>query len=662
MLINKERLKKQCETNPVAIDFLNRLKAEAEKTDYEAMMKAIIVDDKYAQGFYLTGYFLLKLSVLRVATGETKYDDILKKVALKISDYPEWVSQGKGNGWDTDLLTGDISATLATAYYLSKDLFTKEEGELIEKNICEKGIIPLYNEWVNPETKRHCFDTMGHNWWSVCVGGAGIALMMAGDRLENKGKILADIVQGFKDWLTYQGDIHYNKHRNFGDDGDYIEYAGYMLYGLTNFTVFEELYRRKTGSRELIGVVPLDKTCDYILSFIHKVHGDGKYSFAKISDTHSNNSNCLVMLYLANLYDRGDMVTAYMNFKYNFINGFDFVHIERLATEPAAIRQKPLAVFHNTGSAAYRENDIFMAIKTGETACHNHRDTGHYMITYKDTAIVIDSGTCKYAKPEYLQYFCAPDGHNVILFNGQGVRADGMYGGGIHGMGKIECSIDKKDFKYLLADCTVPYLNVMQKNFRHFIMLNNVIFVIDDVYAETEGEFESLLHYDGELTGEGDVQYIENGDVKVRVMHIAPFNFEIVKKMGMLETDTVIYEKEYVSVKAKSENRKQNFVRAFVFDDSINISKKRDGDILEISIERDGYTEKLLINYGVDKVDMFNAPHYEYGNVKTNAFITYLKEQDDQLMDAAVLNGFYLRYKGELLYSDSANNEVYLEK
>ena len=26
---------------------------------------------------------------------------------------------------------------------------------------------------VNPDTRIHCLDTMGHNWWSVCVCGLG---------------------------------------------------------------------------------------------------------------------------------------------------------------------------------------------------------------------------------------------------------------------------------------------------------------------------------------------------------------------------------------------------------------------------------------------------------------------------------------------------------
>ncbi len=658
MLINKEKLKKQCATNPTAITFVEQIKAEVNAVDIEAIMKAIVVEDKYASGFYQTGYTMLKMAILRIVTEDKKYDDLMKKVIFKICDYPEWLSQGKGNGWNTDLLTGDISATVSAAYYLSKDMFTEEERIFVEDSICNKGIIPIYNEWLNPLTRRHSLTTMGHNWWAVCVAGAGIGLLFAGDRLENRDKILTDIVDGLKKWLLFQGDIHYNKHRNFGDDGDYIEYAGYMLYGLSNFSAFEELYRRATGSCQLIDVVPLDKTCDYILSFVHKIH-DGKYSFAKISDTHAKNSNRLVFLYLANLYNRGDMVTLYDNFEFGLVNGFDFVHIESLKTQPAPINPKTLAVYNHTGMAAYHNNGIFMPIKTGETGCHNHRDTGHYMITYKNTEVVIDSGTCTYSKEEYLPYYCAPDAHNVILFSGEGVHEDGMYHGGIHGVGTIESVIDRADFKYLLADCTVPYYNVLQKNFRHFIMLKDVILVIDDVYARQEGEFESLLHYAGDITGTGDVQYIENKDVKVKVMHIAPFDFEFVTKPGMIGISGESVNCEYVSIKAKSEDRRQKFVRGFVFDDTIKISKKRTGDILEITIKRDGCKETILLNYGADKVDMFNSPHFEYGDVKTNAFITYLKEEEDST-DIAVINGFYMWYKGKLVYSDDVNNEVYI--
>ncbi len=142
-------------------------------------------------------------------------------------------------------------------------------------------------------------------------------------------------------------------------------------------------------------------------------------------------------------------------------------------------------------------------------------------------------------------------------------------------------------------------------------------------------------------------------------MHIAPFDFELVKKQGMLETDGVTHTCEYASIKAKSEDRRQKFVRGFVFDDSVKISKKRTGDILEITAERDGLKEIILLNYGADKVDMFNSPHFEYGDVKTNAFITYIKEEEEST-DIAVVNGFYMWYKGELVFTDDYNKEVYI--
>lgn len=39
------------------------------------------------------------------------------------------------------------------------------------------GILPTLNDWVLPERRIHALDSMGHNWWSVCVSLAGVAAM-----------------------------------------------------------------------------------------------------------------------------------------------------------------------------------------------------------------------------------------------------------------------------------------------------------------------------------------------------------------------------------------------------------------------------------------------------------------------------------------------------
>ena len=109
-----------------------------------------------------------------------------------------------------------------------------------------------------------------------------------------------------------------------------------------------------------------------------------------------------------------------------------------------------------------RDNFLF-AIKTGETGCHNHRDNGTFTISHKNKELIIDSGTCPYGMEEYLTYFCAPEAHNVITFNVEGIREDGMYCGGVATMGEIASYINEPDYKYILADCTKPYLNILQK-------------------------------------------------------------------------------------------------------------------------------------------------------------------------------------------------------
>ena len=103
-----------------------------------------------------------------------------------------------------------------------------------------------------------------------------------------------------------------------------------------------------------------------------------------------------------------------------------------------------------------------------------------------------------------MTYFCAPEAHNVITFNGEGIREDGMYCGGVATMGEIASYINEPDYKYILADCTKPYLNILQKNMRHVILLEGVVFIIDDIYADRDGYAEFLLHYAGNAAAENN--------------------------------------------------------------------------------------------------------------------------------------------------------------
>ena len=39
------------------------------------------------------------------------------------------------------------------------------------------GVEPLAGDWLDPAKRIHALDSMGHNWWMVCVGAAGLGAM-----------------------------------------------------------------------------------------------------------------------------------------------------------------------------------------------------------------------------------------------------------------------------------------------------------------------------------------------------------------------------------------------------------------------------------------------------------------------------------------------------
>ena len=214
MLINVERIIQSVNDNPHAKRYFAQITEEIKGYNLPLRLQNV----KEHKDLYNNSFALLKMCFYYIVTREKEYEKYIKEFTLAICSAPAWVSQGKRNGWKSDLLTGDLGFNLSLSFYLTKNLFTSEEQSLIKKSIMQKGFEPLYDEWVNPDTRIHCLDTMGHNWWSVCVCGLGGIVVTMDEDTPNKYKYLSEIVDCIKQWLTYKGDRHLNKHANFGPE------------------------------------------------------------------------------------------------------------------------------------------------------------------------------------------------------------------------------------------------------------------------------------------------------------------------------------------------------------------------------------------------------------------------------------------------------------
>ena len=91
----------------------------------------------------------------------------------------------------------------------------------------------------------------------------------------------------------------------------------------------------------------------------------------------------------------------------------------------------------------------------------------------------------------------------MVLFDGQGQPATDFHDRGVKFRGQLHDMIDGLGLRYVYADATGPMARYFSRNYRHWLWLDGVILVIDDILAYEEGRFDWLLHYAGEARVDG---------------------------------------------------------------------------------------------------------------------------------------------------------------
>ena len=111
-------------------------------------------------------------------TGEERYAQKLRQALLHYAGYQQWCSPAyntRNPPWNSELATGAFCLGAAAGYDALHDFLSVEERKRIAEAIARLGILPTLDDWVLPERRIHALDSMGHNWWSVCVSMAGVA-------------------------------------------------------------------------------------------------------------------------------------------------------------------------------------------------------------------------------------------------------------------------------------------------------------------------------------------------------------------------------------------------------------------------------------------------------------------------------------------------------
>ena len=604
----------------------------------------------------------------------------IKELILLIGKEEAWLYQ-TGSGRASDLWTADIGLHLSLAYDCIRDTLTHEEKRTIEEQLYTKAFLPLYTDWLDPTSKIHALDTMGHNWWIVCVSGAGMVLLTLGDQTEGYAAYLHTITEGLKEWFAYPGNVLQNKKANFGPNGDYIETMSYLDYALGSFMVFEDLYRRTTGETSLFIQPLLSRIPDAYLETVF--HLNGKLHSFTFGDSGARNGNGHVWLRLAEEFGRGDMLAFFLaNLDFPAGPLELFYYPEHM--EPKFPEHRPgVSILTHSGYGMIRDGKAtedggtLLAVKTGESWNHNHLDVGTFILVSGGREWIMDSGYCVYSKPLYNSYYRQSMAHNVVLLDGEGQPPD-MIEFGTKFEGRLPAYLDAPDYRYLLADCTGPYMNLYHRFYRHFLLLDGYLIMVDDLFANREGSFQWLLHYSGTAELEEDTFHITpdattpNESSRLTVRHLYPESKQYIREKGYSTAahrgtglEDIFPEAEYMKVSAEGENRRIKFITLFTLPQapSVTVEKQADGQFQTFRLTYpDGRVLMVLCNLHADGRVMHDNAHGSFAGIETDAFLsTALYSPEGELERITLHNGSYLKSGGNCRFSSLLKADAYID-
>jgi len=463
-------------------------------------------------------------------TGERRYADKLREALLHYARYRKWYGRGLQRNdppWHSELNTARFCFGFATGYDAIHDTLAPEARAEIADGLIRLGILPTLEDWILPERRVHALDSMGHNWWSVCVAQAGLAaLALVGEDPRAEGWV-RDVSDGLDLWFHYRGFLLQNKSPNFDPAGGFYESVNYTNYGLAEYLLFRLGYAHTLGDAPDIPLLPRTgafflHTCYPTSSGLLTVNfGDG--------DLHGDAGRAVTLLLAAG---GEEPALRWYAARARTPEG----PLCLLARDPAAPTARPdhlgrSAFYPEIGWAVLRtswEDDAtLLAVKCGFTWNHAHADAGSFVLFHAGKPLVVDSGNCSYGRSEYQAYYCQSRAHNVVLFDGEGQPPEDVSRGVKH-PGRLHHHIEQGGLRYLLADATGPMSRHLSRNYRHFLWIGGALLVLDDVRAHAPGRIEWLLHHGGSATpGAGRDIAVEDGEARLIVRPLHPPQLDV---------------------------------------------------------------------------------------------------------------------------------------
>jgi hypothetical protein len=610
------------------------------------------------------------LSLAFHVTGNSKYAHKLKQMLFHYSSLARWAGDAHHDPpWHSELNTARFCYAYAIGYDSLHAYLSEQERQQVREAMIRLGILPTLNDWILPRQRIHALDSMGHNWWSVCVSMAGLAaLSLLGDDARATAWV-ARIDRAFPEWFYYSGNVLQNKSPNFDRAGAFYESVSYANYALSEYLLFQLAWRDTFPKINPTPIPLIENTGDF---FVHTSYPSSSgllsvnFGDSKLRSTGART----VQLLLANGYDSSSY-RWYLNQCELTVEDPLQLLLGEVFSEHVGQHPANTAVCYNDIGwsvlrSSWKKDATLLAVKSGFTWNHAHPDAGSFLLFQAGSPAIIDSGRCSYSRPEYTRYFRQSVAHNVVLFNGEAQNPEACARGdrGVVTPGSIPRMIDAAGIKYVFADATGPTAWKFSRNYRHFLWLDGVILVIDDVRAHETGLFEWLLHYEGQATVEDRrIRLVNGASCRVDVLSLYPENVDMIEKSGLKDGDPDAAT-PFLALQYPQETQHCKFITAIIprDDDSEaapSVSCQQGDDAIHVQIERAGQMTDVYLNLRADGRKMHRNSCHIIDGWETDAYLfATTRPVDADSSDPTAITryfvacGSYLR-KGEFVAVDS---------
>ena len=474
------------------------------------------------------------LSLAYLMTGDKRYANKQKAILLDVIKDRAWSSSemlARKPVWRADLNVSHRCRLAAIAYDAIYNILSRDERKEITQGLYRLGVEPSMGDWLLEPTRIHSLNSMGHNWWTSCACMGGLLALSLQTEVPEAREAAKVLNEYLPEWFDFAGDVLQQKPKSFDRSGGMYESLNYANFGIQEALLFRLAWKNACPGQAQPDIPQLNQVADY---FAHVCYPrTGMLYSLNFGDSHKNVSaeSSLMLLDALGMKSRTGLWYMAQVQGGQHRDGFfldrplGFLYMPSLKQAPDEPDMACSQLFADFGWATMRtswqKDATMLAVKSGHTWNHSHADANSFILFHKGVDILKDAGNCWYPNPAYRDYFFQSQAHNVVLFNGKGQNREQQYHGSML-PGSLHYLTDAGRLRYVLANGTGPYSDQFSRNFRHFLWMDNVIYIIDDLKTHEYGEFQWLWHPNGTWKKNGTDATVTNGASSVVIRPLYP--------------------------------------------------------------------------------------------------------------------------------------------